>query len=95
MIKNPVRVDFSNVFDRQLRKAPVKIKVAFRKRVALFIQHQQHPLLNNHALIGKLGGLRSINVTGDWRAIYSIEMKKNGDCYIVFEMLGTHSQLYI
>jgi mRNA-degrading endonuclease YafQ of YafQ-DinJ toxin-antitoxin module len=38
-------------------------------------------------------GYRSINVTGDWRALYS-EQQQNGKEIIVFEMLGTHSQLY-
>lgn len=94
MIKNPVRIDFSKVFDRQLKKAPVKIKIAFRKRLSIFIQHQHHPLLNNHALTGKLAGLRSINITGDWRAIYSSEIKKNKEYVVLFEILGTHSQLY-
>lgn len=94
MTKNPVRIDFSNVFDRQLKKAPIKIKIAFRKRLSLFLQHQYHPLLNNHSLTGKLTGLRSINITGDWRAIYSVEMKKNKEYTVLFEILGTHSQLY-
>ncbi|HCM82742.1 MAG: hypothetical protein UW52_C0069G0003 [Candidatus Gottesmanbacteria bacterium GW2011_GWA1_44_24b] len=94
MTKNPVRIDFSKSFDKQLRKAPVKIKIAFRKRLSLFLRYQHHPLLNNHSLIGKLTGLRSINITGDWRAIYSIEMKKNKEYTVLFEMLGTHSQLY-
>lgn len=65
------RIDFSKRFDKQLRLAPLKIKEAFRDRLALFLQNPFNPLLNNHTLIGKFSGLRSINITGDWRALYS------------------------
>ena len=89
-----VRIDYSNKFNKQLKKLPSEIKIAFRNRLALFIKNQFNPLLNNHALSGNLKGSRSINITGDWRAIYSEKIDKNGENYIVFELLGTHSQLY-
>ncbi|MBI2330404.1 type II toxin-antitoxin system mRNA interferase toxin, RelE/StbE family [Candidatus Daviesbacteria bacterium] len=58
-------------------------------RLELFIINQFHPQLNNHSLTGKYKGNRSINITGDWRAIYSEEKDS-----VIFELLGTHSQLY-
>jgi len=94
MIKSPIQVDFSIVFNKQLKKAPTNIKIAFRKRLLFFLQNQYYPILNNHALTGRLKGYRSINVTGDWRAIYSIETKRNKESTILFELLGTHGQLY-
>ncbi len=94
MNKTQQKVNFSKTFDKQLRRSPLKIKIAFRKRLELFLKNSYHPLLNNHPLSGKLTGYRSINITGDWRAIYSIVNNTKGDVVIIFEMIGTHSQLY-
>lgn len=93
MNKNPKRIDYSNKFIKQLKKAPLEIKIAFRKRFELFLKDPFSPLLNNHQLSGKLKAYRSINVTGDWRAIYT-EEKEESETVVSFEMLGTHSQLY-
>lgn len=91
MIKEP-KINYSRKFDKQLRKAPLEIKIAFRNRLSLFLENPQHSQLNNHKLTGKYLSYRSINITGDWRAIYSeIENRENE---IVFEAIGTHSQLY-
>jgi len=65
------KVVYSKKFEKQLRKAPLKIKEAFRKRRAMFAENPFHPQLNNHYLTGTFKGYRSINITGDWRAIYS------------------------
>lgn len=89
MIKSTRIIDYSRKFQKQLKKAPLEIKIAFQKRRELFNQDPFHPQLNNHLLTGKFKGFRSINVTGDWRAVYS----EYGNT-IVFEVLGTHSQLY-
>lgn len=91
---NIVRVDYSRTFLKNLRKVPLKIKIAFRKRLALFIEDRSHPLLNNHQLIGEFAGRRSINITGDWRAIYSEKTDTIGRAIIVFELINTHSELY-
>jgi len=90
---NQIRVDYAKVFIKQLEKAPHAIKVAFRERRVLFFTNPLHPQLRNHALKGKYTGLRSINITGDWRALYR-EEKVSRDYVIVFMLLGTHSQLY-
>lgn len=94
MSKKIVRIDYSKRFDKQLKKAPLEIKIVFRKKFALFLENPFHPQLNNHSLTGKLKGYRSINITGDWRAIYSEHQNSEGNSIIIFEVLGTHSQLY-
>lgn len=81
--------NFAKTFSKQYGKAGRKIRSAFDERLELFLLDPFHPLLNNHALTGKYKGMRSINVTGDWRAIYS----ENKEA-VIFELLGTHSQLY-
>ena len=75
---------------KQYDRAPGKIRLAFDGRLKTFLQHPHHPVLNNHALSGRLKGYRSINITGDWRAIYS----EQEGAVAIFEVLGTHSQLY-
>lgn len=94
MNKSSIKIEYTRIFDKQLKKSPVKIKIAFRKRLELFLKNSFHPILNNHSLSGKLTGYRSINVTGDWRAIYSTESSTSKKTLIIFEMIGTHNQLY-
>lgn len=53
-----------------------------------------HRLLNNHSLTGEYVGYRSINITGNWRAVFSEIQDEEGNELIVFKVLGTHSQLY-
>ena len=93
MSKTNVRIDYAKQFLKQLKKAPLAIKIQFKNRFILFIKDPFHPQLNNHALRGKFQGYRSINITGDWRAIYTITQEKSQQV-VVFELLGTHSQLY-
>jgi addiction module RelE/StbE family toxin len=79
----------SKKFDKMFKKCPQEIKEKFIKRLKLFKDNKYSPILNNHPLSGKLKGLRSINVSGDYRSIFE---EKSGD--IIFVAIGTHSQLY-
>ena len=89
-----MRVKFSNTFAKQYNKISTKTQKAFNKRLSLFIQDPSNSILHNHALKGKYMGLRSINVTGDWRALYSEIIEKTGEKTALFQVIGTHSQLY-
>lgn len=80
----------SKKFEKQYKKLPVAVKKQFKARLQLFVLDQTHPSLKLHPLKGELNGLWSMNVNGDFRAIYKIQ---NGAVYI-FEMIGSHSQLY-
>ena len=93
MRKNFKRIDYSRKFLKQLKKSPLEIKIAFRKRLELFLKEPFHLQLNNHALTGKYSGYRSVNITGDWRATFSEYEDKTGKL-VIFEVIGTHSQLY-
>jgi len=85
------RIDFSKRFEKDLRKSPRKIQIAFRNRLEIYLSDKFNPILNNHSLIGKYEGYRSFNVTGDWRAIFR-EMDGGETAY--FDLIGTHNQLY-
>ena len=89
-----MQIDFAERFIKQLRKAPKSVQKSARERIEIFASDRFHPLLNNHVLSGKYQGYRSINITGDWRAIYSIKSHKINKRVVIFELLGTHSQLY-
>jgi len=89
-----VKIDFAKTFIKQHKKASKKIQWAWEERLEFFIKDQFHSLLNNHQLTGKYKGYRSINVTGDWRAIFMEKIDQEGNKTIIFKFIGTHNQLY-
>jgi addiction module RelE/StbE family toxin len=84
-------IDYSARFIKAFKKAPRKIQIAFRNRLELFTKDKFHPLLNNHPLSGRYKNYRSINITGDWRAIFR---EFDSGRRIYFDIIGTHSELY-
>ena len=80
---------YTREFKKQYTKAPEKIRSAFKMRRDLLASDFKNPVLNNHKLKGKFRGYKSINITGDWRAIYLKQSR-----VMMFVMMGTHSQLY-
>lgn len=88
-----VKVNYTKKFMKQLNRAPRAIQQTFHKRVKIFIADPLHPLLRNHQLLGILKGYRSINITGDWRALFRMSEDDEG-ITVWFVAIGTHSQLY-
>ena len=72
------------------KKHSVKTQNKFEERLGLFMIDQYLPLLHNHALGGEWMGCRSINITGDIRAVF----EKTGDDSFEFIAIGSHSKLY-
>lgn len=87
-------IKYSATFKKQYKKTPKKIQEKVKERIGLFVQDPTNQVLNNHALTGKFQGYRSINITGDWRAIFSIRLDLKSKQEYYFELVGTHSQLY-
>ncbi len=85
-----MEVDFHRIFLKQLERLPARVRVKFEQRLSLFLIDEFHPLLNNHPLTGEYAGKRSINVTGDYRAVY-LHLTAHS---VLFFAIGTHSQLY-
>ena len=79
----------SRKFEKMFKKCSPEIRKKFIDRLKIFKGNKQNPVLNNHQLSGILVGLRSINVSGDYRAIFE---EKAED--IIFIAIGKHSQLY-
>lgn len=84
-----MRLQFHKKFLKQ-QKNLRKIWDKIDERLILFVENPNHPLLNNHSLHGEYGGFRSINITGDIRAVY----EDAGLDLAIFVAIGTHSELY-
>jgi addiction module RelE/StbE family toxin len=84
-----MQIEYSQKFIKEFKKCPPNIKKAFISRLEIFNENIHHPLLNNHQLSGKLKNYRSINITGDWRAIFEETTQK-----YYFIAIGNHNKLY-
>jgi len=85
-----MKIGFHRHFDKQFAKLSIKQKEQFQARLKLFAADRYNPKLNNHALQGKYSGYRSINVSGDLRAVF---FEHTSD-HIEFDYIGTHNKLY-
>ncbi|MBI4086578.1 type II toxin-antitoxin system mRNA interferase toxin, RelE/StbE family [Candidatus Kaiserbacteria bacterium] len=84
-----MKIGLHRRFLKQYTKLPRNIRVQFVERKNLFIQEPFHPLLHNHSVDGVFPGCRSINITGDYRAVF-----RQQDEQVLFLEIGTHSELY-
>lgn len=87
------RIKYTALFNKQLKEAPLEIKIALKEARELFLDNPNHPHLRNHTLREQFSGYRSIDVTSDWRALFKIQESKT-QTIITFHILGTHTQLY-
>jgi addiction module RelE/StbE family toxin len=85
-----VTIRYSRRFIKQLARQPAHIQTTFYKRLKIFELNPYDPVLRNHVLKGRLKGLYSIDITGDVRAIYEVV----DDEVYLYQLIGTHSQLY-
>ena len=84
-----MQVVFHKNFKKQTKKFKT-LKTKIEQRLFLFMQDPFNPILNNHPLIGKYKGYRSINITADYRAVY----ESINDDLAYFITLDKHSNLY-
>ena len=85
-----MNIQTTKTFDEQFSKLDIKSKKLFKNRVELFRVNPFDITLRNHALKGRYLGYRTIDVSGDIRALYTVK----GNIVIIFSFIGTHSQLY-
>ncbi len=81
---------FHNFFRKKLEKLSKKDQVKVGNNLRIFTQDQNISILNNHALHGKYLGCRSINISGDLRAIY--RMQNNNIAFFID--IDNHANLY-
>ena len=81
---------FHNHFKKAYCKLPEKIRKLVDTKLMVFSKDAFNASLNNHPLLGKYKGYRSINITGDYRAVYK-ELREEE---VIFVKVGTHSERY-
>ena len=85
-----MKITFHKNFDKQYKKLSKEQQKKTRERLEVFLDNSFDPILNNHPLKGKYTNYRSINITGDLRAIYKfIDEDK-----CIFVAVDSHSSLY-
>jgi len=82
-------ISYSKNFVKQAKKLSPELRKKLLEQIELFSENPLHPSLRNHALKGKYKAYRSIDITGDMRALY---LQKEHEA--IFDTVGTHSQLY-
>lgn len=85
-----MNIVYSKQFLKMARKLSPKVRKQLADRIELFGADPLHAQLRNHALQTPYKGSYSINITGDYRAIYHMVDAQTA----LFTHVGTHSQLY-
>lgn len=85
-----MNVVFHKRFDKMASELPLKVKAKMVERITVFTKDPLEYALRNHALNTPYKGSYSIDITGDFRAIYFLI----DDETAMFTHIGTHSQLY-
>jgi addiction module RelE/StbE family toxin len=85
-----MQIRFSKQFRKQYQRLPKPLQQTTRRRLDLWQEDPMNPLLRVHRLSGRLQHFYSLSVTGDLRVLYELI----GDEIVIFQMVGTHAQLY-
>ncbi len=83
-------ISYHQHFIKAYKKLSQKLQQVTDDKIRIFRREPSQRELNNHKLHGKWEGYRSINITGDYRAIFCI----SEDQHVIFSLVGTHHQLY-
>jgi addiction module RelE/StbE family toxin len=85
-----MKIGYHKKFLKDFDKLPSKLQQKFYERLRIFSQDPFQPLLNNHSVDAAYPDFRSINVTGDYRALY----QNISEDHVQFMRIGTYSELY-
>ena len=85
-----MNIEYHRKFVKTFVKLPEKIKSKFYEKLLIFEKNPSDPVLNNHSVEYMYPDCRSINVTGDYRALF----KSGSADSVMFMKIGTHSELY-
>lgn len=86
-----ILIQLSKNFRRQYKKLPKKVQNQATIRITAWQKDPSHVQFHDHQLKGDYVAYRSINITGDVRALYYL--REDGTA-VIFAFIGTHSQLY-
>ena len=65
-----IEIVYSNLFLKQAKHLPLKVRVKLARNLTLIQENPFHPLLHAKPLSGELAGLYSFRITRDWRVIF-------------------------
>lgn len=88
-----MKVQYAPGVIKKLKKADVKVRKSFIQKILVFSKNPLNPQLKNHELHKPYKGLRSLNITADYRAIYE-ELAEGEEAIAHFVLFGTHKELY-
>lgn len=88
-----MNVVYDSDFLEKLKKLGVRIRKSLREKILTFSKNPQDSQLDNHELRGEYAGHRSIDITGNYRAIYR-EVQIGDETVAYFVTIGTHEELY-
>lgn len=86
-----MKLRFHKQFQKALQKLDKRKQEQARKKLHRFREEPYYASLRNHALRGKYLNYRSINISGDLRAIF--QLSEDGFT-ATFVTIGSHSELY-
>lgn len=85
-----MKIVFHKHFQKAYQKLPKELQTKVDEKLGLFLSSPYHPDLNNHKLHGVYEHHRSIDITGDYRAVFILLAHD----VVFFKIVGTHHQLY-
>ena len=85
-----INIIYTKDFKKSFKKKDKFIQKKVLERIRLFREDSFNVLLDNHKLKGEYDGSSSINITGDFRAIFKYIKEDT----VVFLDIGTHTELY-
>lgn len=88
-----MNVAYDPAFVKKLKKIDIRVRNNVKEKILLFSKEPQNLSLNNHSLRDEYRGYRSIDITGDWRAIFRVEFVGE-ERIAYFTNIGTHKELY-
>lgn len=84
-----MKIVYEKQFIKAFKKLLPKTKERFYERLDVFTANKYDPILGNHSIDKAYPDCRSIDITGDYRAIFFEEGE-----VVMFVAIGTHAQLY-
>lgn len=88
-----MKIKRTKTFTKTFEKCPKNIQNKVVERLELFLGNPTSPLLSIHQLKGAFAGIKTLNVTGDYRIWFMYE-QDTGEVILLLLNVGTHSQLY-
>lgn len=86
-----MKILYHKKFDKRFEKLSFKLQDKVIEIIKLFQKNPINPILENHALRGRMNGKRAISVTGDVRIIFE---EHNNYVLVIMLDVGTHNQVY-